>query len=74
MLPLTSKLTSKSQIVVPKAVRKQLGLKPGDRVRYSMRRDSVVIEKAKTTAFEGDPFGAFEEWGSKADDEAYADL
>lgn len=69
-----SKLTSKSQIVVPKAVRQQLGLKPGDRVRYRVRRDGVMLEKVSAAAFEGDPFVVFDEWASEADDKAFADL
>ena len=71
---LISKLTSKSQTVVPRDVRKQLGLKPGDRIRYRMRGRNVTIEKVSLSPFEGDPFGAFDEWTSAADEKAYADL
>ena len=69
---LTSKLTSKSQAVVPQAVRRKLGLHPGDTIRYRLRGDHVTIEKVATTV--DDPFIAFAEWGSAADDEAFADL
>jgi antitoxin PrlF len=70
---LTSKLTSKSQAVIPRAVRRQLGLRPGDRIRYRMRGKQVFIEKAKSGP-QDDPFVAFDEWASAADDKAYADL
>ena len=68
-----SKITSKSQTVVPREVREKLGLKPGDRLAYALTDKGVVIQKAKT-GVENDPFAVFNEWSSAADDEAYADL
>jgi len=68
-----SKITSKSQTVIPKAVREKLGLKPGDQLRYVFDGKRVVIEKARTEA-EDDPFAAFGEWASAADEEAYRGL
>ena len=66
-----SKLTTKSQTVFPKEVREKLGLKPGDRVRYRISEHAVTIEKAISGEDE-DPFGAFSEWRSDADERAYA--
>ena len=68
-----SKITSKSQTVVPREVREKLGLKPGDRLAYALTDKGVTIQKAKATV-EDDPFAVFSEWSSAADDEAYADL
>jgi antitoxin PrlF len=68
-----SRLTSKAQTVIPKAVRERLGLKPGDLVRYIFEDQRVVIERARTEA-EDDPFAAFTEWASEADDKAYRTL
>jgi antitoxin PrlF len=68
-----SRITSKSQTVIPKAVRDKLGLKPGDLVRYVVEGDRVTIERAKTQA-EDDPFATFSEWSSKADEDAYGSL
>lgn len=68
-----SKLTSKSQTVLPRDVRDRLELKPGDTVRYRMETDFIVIEKARPTERD-DPFATFDEWRSEADDKAYADL
>ncbi|HEY0283040.1 MAG TPA: type II toxin-antitoxin system PrlF family antitoxin [Rhizomicrobium sp.] len=68
-----SKITSKSQTVIPKAVREKLGLKPGDLLRYVFDGKRVVIEKARAEA-EDDPFATFGEWGSAADEKAYRDL
>ena len=66
-----AKLSSKSQIVVPRDVREQLHLGPGDEVIFRVGPHGVTIQKAPT---EDDPFGTFKEWSSAEDDEAYADL
>jgi len=71
---LISKLTSKSQAVVPSAVRKQLGLRPGDRIRYRMQGKQVMIEKVTLSGPKDDPFIAFDEWASAADDKAFSEL
>jgi antitoxin PrlF len=68
----TSRLTSKAQTVIPKSVRERLGLKPGDRVRYRIAREGIVIEKALDA--EDDPFASFSEWSSDADSRAYDSL
>ncbi|NJM30176.1 MAG: AbrB family transcriptional regulator [Rhizobiales bacterium] len=68
-----SKLTTKSQTVIPREVRERLGLKPGDRVRYSYSASGVTIEKAGHGA-EDDPFAVFTEWSGAADEEAYGRL
>ena len=68
-----SKVTSKSQTVIPREVREKLGLKPGDRLRYSTSEKGVVIEKA-TAQVEDDPFAVFNEWSSAADEKAYGKL
>lgn len=68
-----SKVTSKSQTVIPKAVREKLGLKPGDILRYRFEGDRVVLERATTEA-EDDPFAAFSEWAGEADEKAYRSL
>jgi antitoxin PrlF len=68
-----SRLTSKSQTVIPKVVRERLGLKPGDLLRYVVEGDRVVIERIKNET-EDDPFAAFTEWASEADERAYKSL
>ncbi|MCC6948135.1 MAG: AbrB family transcriptional regulator [Bradyrhizobiaceae bacterium] len=57
--------------VIPRAVRKQLALKPGDTLRYRIADDGVLIEKAGEM---DDPFAAFSEWTEEADEKAYAGL
>ena len=68
-----STLTSKSQTVIPKAVRTKMGLKPGDRIRFFLKGDKVEIEKLMD-AEEFNPFSAFSEWTSASDDKAFAHL
>ena len=68
-----SKITSKSQTVIPRAVREKLGLKPGDRVRYALTANGVILHKAVDAAND-DPFAVFTEWSSEADEKAYHDL
>ena len=67
------KVSVKSQTVLPQEVRERLRISPGDRLLYIIDEDGVRIEKG-SAAEEGDPFNAFTEWASEADDEAYADL
>ncbi|OFX28556.1 MAG: hypothetical protein A2Z07_07780 [Armatimonadetes bacterium RBG_16_67_12] len=46
----SSKLTRKSQITVPSAVREKLNLKPGDRGVWILRGDEVVLVSARRYA------------------------
>lgn len=68
-----SKVTSKSQTVIPRDVRARLGLKPGDRVRYRITPKGVIIDKA-SRQMEDDPFAVFTEWAGEEDEKAYGEL
>ena len=74
---ITSKLTSKAQTTIPRAVRTALGIKPGDEIAYAVADGHVLLTKAtksrRGAPFE-DPFTAFREWDSPEDDEAFGDL
>jgi len=72
----TSKLSSQGQVTVPKAIREQLALLPGDLVAYEVAGGKVVLTRV-------DPFDAgyhaalsttLEEWDSPEDDEAFKGL
>ncbi|MGI8509008.1 MAG: AbrB/MazE/SpoVT family DNA-binding domain-containing protein [Gemmatimonadaceae bacterium] len=72
----TTKITSKGQITVPKAIRERLGVKPGDTLIYDIAGDTVTLKRL-------DPFDAayhvaladtLDEWASAEDDKAFADL
>jgi antitoxin PrlF len=66
------KVSAKSQVVIPKAVRQRLNLKQGDMLRFRVSGDGVTIEKVRDA--EDDPFATFSEWNSAEDDELYRDL
>ncbi len=67
-----SKVSVKSQTVLPRAVRARLGVKAGDTLRYRLTGDGVLIDKAPAAADE--PFAAFSEWPGAADEKAYGKL
>ena len=67
-----SKVSVKSQTVLPRAVRANLGIKPGDTIRYRLTKEGVLIDKAPAEA--DDPFAGFTEWLSEADEKAYGKL
>lgn len=66
-----ARITSKSQLVLPKPVRERLGVKPGDVLVFDITEDGVRVDKA---APRDDPFATFDEWSDAADDDAYSDL
>ncbi len=67
-----SRVSVKSQTVLPRAVRNALNIKPGDTLRYQLTDRGVLIDKAATV--EDDPFATFSEWSGESDERAYADL
>jgi antitoxin PrlF len=70
---ITSKLTTKAQTTIPQPVRNALHLGPGDELAYVVEGDRVILTKARAS-LPDDPFAAFGEWASEADQRAYADL
>ncbi|HJQ60325.1 MAG TPA: AbrB/MazE/SpoVT family DNA-binding domain-containing protein [Vineibacter sp.] len=72
-----SRLTSKGQITIPKAVRRALSLNEGDLVAFAvndghatMRKIAMQVEVADRSATNAQ----LEEWGGSADADAYRDL
>lgn len=72
-----SRLTSKGQITIPKAVRQALSLTEGDLVAFtisdgqaSLRKIAMRVEVADRDATNAQ----LEEWGGNADADAYRDL
>jgi antitoxin PrlF len=70
---ITSKITSKAQTTIPRAVREALHVKDGDELAYKIERGRVILTKANQTSAD-DPFATFTEWASENDSKAYADL
>jgi antitoxin PrlF len=71
---ITSKLTSKSQTTVPQSVRRALKLHPGDLLAYEISDGRVILTRARTEPGMNDPFGGFDEWRGRQDQDAYAKL
>jgi AbrB family looped-hinge helix DNA binding protein len=72
-LPAYSRVSVKSQTVLPRAVREKLGVRPGDTIRYRVTDKGILIEKSMAGEAE-DPFASFTEWAGPADEKAYGDL
>jgi antitoxin PrlF len=68
-----SKVSVKSQTVIPREVRERLQLKAGDTLRYRLTAEGVLLDKAPAGDTD-DPFAAFAEWSGEADEKAYGDL
>ena len=68
-----SRVSVKSQTVIPREVRQRLRLKPGDTLRYRMTDAGVLLDKAPANAAD-DPFATFNEWSNEADEKAYGGL
>ncbi|MFO8073684.1 MAG: AbrB/MazE/SpoVT family DNA-binding domain-containing protein [Polyangia bacterium] len=49
-------MTSKGQITVPRAIRKRLGLRPGDRLDFVIERDGRILINPENKRLE-DVFG-----------------
>jgi antitoxin PrlF len=70
---ITSRITSKAQTTIPRAVREALRVHEGDELAYKIERDRVIITKATRTSAD-DPFAVFSEWESENDRRAYGKL
>jgi antitoxin PrlF len=70
---ITSRVTSKAQTTIPKAVRVALGLTEGDTLVYEIVDGQVVLRRFAEAGID-DPFAMFDEWDGEADRKAYAAL
>jgi antitoxin PrlF len=71
--PALSKVSAKSQTVIPREVRERLDLKPGDTLRYRVTEAGVLFDKAPANEAD-DLFATFSEWSNEADEKAYGSL
>ena len=46
-MPTDATLTSKGQTTIPKEIRDSLGMKPGDRMTFTLMPDSTVVMRVK---------------------------
>jgi antitoxin PrlF len=66
---LHSRITRRFRTTVPAAIRRALGLEPGDRLVWRIADGHVTVRRASVP--QKDPFAAFSEWDSAADRAAY---
>lgn len=70
-----TRVTAKAQTTVPRAVRKALGVEPGDELIWEIEGSRVTLVRADDAV---DPFvnnfSTFTEWASDADCKAFDDL
>jgi AbrB family looped-hinge helix DNA binding protein len=71
-----ARLTSKGQVTIPKQVRAQLRLEPGDVLSYEIEGDEVRVRKVARfdAAWHSTLAATLEEWNSPEDDEAFRGL
>jgi antitoxin PrlF len=72
-----SRITSKAQTTVPRAVRDALGIGPGDSVVWEVQEGRVILRRL-TLVDPRDPFvnnfSTFTEWADELDEEAFRNL
>ncbi|BAO29931.1 AbrB/MazE/SpoVT family DNA-binding domain-containing protein [Sulfuritalea hydrogenivorans] len=47
-MPADATLTSKGQTTIPKEIRDSLGMKPGDRMTFTLMPDATVVMRVKS--------------------------
>jgi len=62
-----SRISSKAQTTIPRAVRDALGLKQGDAVAYQIDGDRVIMTRADAPDMFVNNFSTFTEWADEAD-------
>lgn len=75
---IVGKITAKAQTTIPRAVRRALGLGPGDEIRYEIEEGRVILTRVATDDISSDPFinnfAMFDEWASEHDCQAFDNL
>mgnify|MGYP006306485507 CR=1 FL=1 len=68
---ITSKITSKGQVTVPRRVREELGIEPGDSIAYEVHEDRAVIRRIPKVDAEWAKSieNTLSEWSDDLDDE-----
>lgn len=64
MITTDATLTSKGQTTIPKEIRDELGMKPGDRMTFTLMPDATVVMRVKNKSI-SDLVGALYKKGRK---------
>lgn len=72
---LTSKISAKGQVTIPKQIREELGASEGDLVVYGVKGNVVTLTKFEPfdRAYHAALTDTLSEWDSPEDDEAFGD-
>ena len=72
----TSKVTQKFQTTIPVDIREFLDIHEGDRVKFKIQDEQVILQKIKPIDIEYLVAldNSLSEWSNEIDDEAYNDL
>ena len=73
---LASRLSSKGQLTLPKAVRDHIGARPGDSILYEIKDGVVTLTRLDPldVAFHAALSQTLTEWNTPEDDQAFRDL
>jgi len=77
MTAIVSKLTSKGQATIPKAIRNVLQIKPGDQIAFQVKDGHVEISRVAPLDIEfakAQEAGLSQEWMAAEDETAYGSL
>lgn len=69
-------LTSKGQTTIPAEVRKKLNLKEGDKMKFEILDNKIILSKIENfdEEYHKTLINTLAEWDSESDDDAYSDL
>lgn len=72
----TSKISSKGQVTLPKAVRDAVGLQPGDMIAYEVNDGVIMLRTVEPfdAAFHTALSNTLDEWATPEDEKAFRGL
>jgi antitoxin PrlF len=75
-MPLTSRISSKGQVTIPKKVRETLGATPGDLIAYEVEGNMVTLKRVGPfdAAYHAALSQTLDEWATAEDEEAFRDF
>ncbi len=75
-MPLTSRISGKGQVTIPKKVRETLGASPGDLIAYEVKGNVVTLTRVGPfdAAYHAALSRTLDEWTTPEDEEAFHDL
>ena len=73
---LTSKISAKGRVTIPRQIREELGASEGDLIVYGVKENVVTLTKFEPfdLAYHAALTHTLSGWGSPEDDEAFGDL